>query len=253
MNVDGKEMKSKWKTSVISGPTSTYVKWMQPPFNPNIPTLIQQLYATTHNTFALMQSIVQMFRGFAQMVESTYMTTDSSFFAMGLFAMVRLFRGLITGQLAAPSKPQRPKPSKKLLIFFLIALFGIPFLMHRIIRSLSPRLPPPNHLPNEQVIDPSNLVFARPGFAFNTKDSVKLALRAGGIVAILGTVDPVTGVRGALWIESLLEAPCSQLSNRVLISPIRSINYLTIHLILLLPIRISPNEYLFTTREEELV
>ncbi|KAF8493594.1 hypothetical protein BU17DRAFT_103824 [Hysterangium stoloniferum] len=233
MNVDGKEMKSKWKTSVISGPTSTYVKWMQPPFNPNIPTLIQQLYATTHNTFALMQSIVQMFRGFAQMVESTYMTTDSSFFAMGLFAMVRLFRGLITGQLvndsvmhnefssyldrppgSPPPNPNAPKPSKKLLIFFLIALFGIPFLMHRIIRSLSPRLPPPNHLPNEQVIDPSNLVFARPGFAFNTKDSVKLALRAGGIVAILGTVDPVTGVRGALWIESLLEAPCSQLSNQ---------------------------------------
>ncbi|KAF8508312.1 hypothetical protein BU17DRAFT_70863 [Hysterangium stoloniferum] len=133
----------------------------------------KHLYATTHNTFALMQSIVQMFRGFAQMVESTYMTTDSSFFAMGLFAMVRLFRGLITGQLvndsvmhnefssyldrppgSPPPNPNAPKPSKKLLIFFLIALFGIPFLMHRIIRSLSARLPPPNHLPNEQVIDP---------------------------------------------------------------------------------------------------
>ncbi|KAF8511417.1 hypothetical protein BU17DRAFT_22664, partial [Hysterangium stoloniferum] len=52
------------------------------PFNPNIPTLTQQLEATTHNTFALMQGIVQMFGGFAQMLERIYMTTDSSFFLL---------------------------------------------------------------------------------------------------------------------------------------------------------------------------
>ncbi|KAF8511405.1 hypothetical protein BU17DRAFT_54676, partial [Hysterangium stoloniferum] len=46
---------------------------------------------------------------------------------------------------------------------------------------------------------PSKLVFARAVFAFNTKDPVELALREGEIVAILGTVDPVTDVEGAWW------------------------------------------------------
>jgi len=55
---------------------------MAPGFDPNNASLTQQLEATTHSTFALIQSIVQTFGGFAQMLESTFMATHSSFFAM---------------------------------------------------------------------------------------------------------------------------------------------------------------------------
>jgi len=200
---------------------------------PNNQSLTQQLESTTHSTFALLQSIVQTFGGFAQMLESTFMATHSSFFAMvgvaeqlgqlrnalgsvlGLFGMIRWLRGLITGRPndggmsdefgnflnrppgAPPPNPNAPRPSKKPLIFFLLAIFGVPFLMHRLIRHLSSRLPPPQN-PNE-IIDPNKLVFARAVYAFDTKDPVELGLREGEIVAILGTADPATGVEGEWW------------------------------------------------------
>ncbi|KIJ42346.1 hypothetical protein M422DRAFT_105884, partial [Sphaerobolus stellatus SS14] len=207
---------------------------MQPPgFDPNNSSLSQQLEASTHSTFALIQSIVQTFGGFAQMLESTFMATHSSFFAMvgvadqlgqlrnalgsvfGLFGLLRWLKSLITGRPndggmggefndfirrppGAPlPNPNAPKPSKKPLVIFLLAIFGIPFLMHRLIRHLSSRLPPPQN-PN-QAIDPSKLVFARAAYAFDTKDAVELGLRAGEIVAILGTTDPVTGLEGEWW------------------------------------------------------
>jgi len=205
---------------------------MQPQgYDMNNPSLTQQLEATTHSTFALLQSIVQTFGGFAQMLESTYMATHSSFFAMvgvadqfgqlrnalgtvlGLFGMVRWLKGIITGRpsnvmtdefgsfLTRPPgaplpNPNAPKPSKKPILFFLLAIFGVPYVMHRLIRHLSARLPPPN---THQVLDPSKLVFARAAYAFETKDPVELALREGEMVAILGTTDPVTGVEGEWW------------------------------------------------------
>lgn len=207
---------------------------MAPGFDPNNPSLAQQLEATTHSTFALIQSIVQTFSGFAQMLESTFMVTHSSFFAMvgvadqfgqlrnalgtvlGLFGIVRWLKELVTGRpsdgglhaefgsfLTRPSgspppnqNPNTPKPSKKPLMFFLLAICGIPFLMHRLIRHLAARLPPP---PTTQPLDPSKLVFARAAYAFETRDPVELGLREGEIVAVLGTADPLTGVEGEWW------------------------------------------------------
>jgi peroxin-13 len=205
---------------------------LQPPgYDHNNPSLTQQLEATTQSTFALLQSIVQTFGGFAQMLESTYMATHSSFFAMvgvadqfgqlrnalgtvlGLFGAVRWLKRVITGRSAdgmtdefgnflnrppgaLPPNPNAPKPGKKPIIFFLLAVLGIPYLMHRLIRHLSMRLPPPTQ---HQVLDPSKLVFARAAFAFETKDPVELALREGEMVAVLGTTDPVTGVEGEWW------------------------------------------------------
>jgi len=208
---------------------------MPPPgFDPSNPSLTQQLEATTHSTFALIQSIVQTFGGFAQMLESTFMATHSSFFAMvgvadqfgqlrnalgtvlGLFGMVRWLKGLVTGRGsdgglrdefgsfmnrppgAPPPNPNAPKPSKKPVIFFLLAIFGIPYLMHRLIRNLSARLPPPPGAQHLQ-LDPSKLVFARAAYAFDTKDPVELSLREGEMVAVLSKADPVTGVEAEWW------------------------------------------------------
>ncbi|KAF8498818.1 hypothetical protein BU17DRAFT_102961 [Hysterangium stoloniferum] len=74
MNVDGKEVKSKSKTpSFISGPTSTYLEWMQPPFNLNNPKLTQPLEANIQSTFEHIPNMVQRFGGFSQMLEITHM------------------------------------------------------------------------------------------------------------------------------------------------------------------------------------
>ncbi|KIJ49709.1 hypothetical protein M422DRAFT_28071 [Sphaerobolus stellatus SS14] len=207
---------------------------MPPPmYDPTNASLTQHLEATTQSTFTLLHSIVQTFGGFAQMLESTFMATHSSFFAMvgvaeqfgqlrnalgavlGLFGMIRWLKSLITGLPpdglmrdefgnfinrppgAPPVDPNAPRPSKKPLIAFLLAIVGLPFLMHRLIRHLSSRLPAPQNL--NQPIDPTQYVFARATYAFNTKNPVELGLRAGEIVAILRTTDPVTGVESEWW------------------------------------------------------
>lgn len=50
------------------------------PGDPNNPSLTQSWNQSTAATFQIMESIVGAFGGFAQMLESAYMTTHSSFF-----------------------------------------------------------------------------------------------------------------------------------------------------------------------------
>lgn len=206
---------------------------MQPgaPFDPNQPTLTQTLESTTQNTFALLHSIVQTFGGVAQMLESTFFATHSSFFAMvgvvdqigqlraalgsvlGLFGLVRWMRDLVTGRRAAggmqgefrdfvngrPVQPQGagqpPRASKKPLVIFLLAIFGIPYAMHKLVRMLVERqqalaeqqqgaLPP---------LDPSQLTFARALYPFEASSPAELALKENEIVAVMGKLDPATG------------------------------------------------------------
>lgn len=213
------------------------------PMDPNNPSLFQQVGASTGQTFALIQSIVQTFGGFAQMLDSTFMATQSSFFAMlgvaeqfahlrgalsqvfGVFGLVAWLRSWWKGEktnmsdefkrfLRSPPPPQNgpnsgsaPKPSKKPLIFFLLAVFGLPYAMHRLIKHLSQNLPqqPGQGLPGQPQtiapapIDPSKLSFARASYAFATTDPVELALAKGEIVAVLSTQDPSTGAEGEWW------------------------------------------------------
>jgi len=200
--------------------------------DPNNPSLAQQVGSSTSQTFALIQSIVQTFGGFAQMLDSTFMATQSSFFAMlgvaeqfgqlrgalsqvlGVFGLVAWLRGWWKGDKAsmteefkrflsnpqpqggAPGAPP-PKPSKKPLFIFLLAIFGLPYLMHRLIKQLSARLPSPEQ--QQAAIDPSKLSFARAVHAFATQDPVELALGKGEIVAVLSTLDPTTGAEGEWW------------------------------------------------------
>jgi len=211
----------------MGGPTGM----MGGPMDPNNPSLTQQLESSTQQTFAILQSIVQTFGGFAQMLESTFMATHSSFFAMigvaeqlgnlrnalgtvlGLFGLLRWIKDTITGQRSrqggmggefkdfvnrppgAPlPNPNAPRPSRKPLVIFLAAMFGIPYLMHRLIRSLQSRLPPP-----PPVLDPNNLQFARAIYPFTTSEGAELALNKGDIVAILQTTDPLSGLEGEWW------------------------------------------------------
>lgn len=213
---------------------------MPPMFNndPNNSSLTQTMESTTQQTFALLQAIVQTFGGFAQMLESTFMATHSSFFAMvgvaeqlgqlrhalgtvlGLFGLVRWVREMLTGRRPADASlrhefkafVQRPPgaappipgqaPSRKPLIFFLIAVLGVPYAMHRLIKSMAARLPPTaaGVGPNGTIVDPSQLSFARAVHAFAAKDHVELPLQQGDIVAILSTVsDANSGTEGEWW------------------------------------------------------
>lgn len=54
------------------------------PNNPNNQSLTQTWNQSTAATFQIMESIVGAFGGFAQMLESAYMTTHSSFFGESL-------------------------------------------------------------------------------------------------------------------------------------------------------------------------
>ncbi|KAI0764047.1 Peroxin 13, N-terminal region-domain-containing protein [Trametes elegans] len=225
------------------------------PFDPANPSLTQTLESTTQTTFALLHSIVQTFSGVAQMLESTFMATHSSFFAMvgvvdqfgqlrnalgsvlGLFGLVRWMRDLLTGrrpgsgalrgefrdfvngrpvQGAGAGAPAPPKASKKPLVIFLLAIFGVPYAMHKLLRVLAERqqqqqaqlaggagaglgpLPP---------LDPSQLTFARALYPFDASSPAELALKENEIVAVMGKLDPATGaevdprieVEGSEW------------------------------------------------------
>lgn len=215
-------------------------------------SLTAQLSNTTQHTFQLLHSIVQTFGGFAQMLESTFMATHSSFFAMvgvidqfatlrdvlgqvlGVFGLIRWAKGVLSGEGVVPKSAMTdefnhfvnrppgapvlppgvkpPKPSKKPVIVFLLAIFGIPYLMHRIIRRLAERpvvLPPgadpsnPQALtlaPNgEQMLDPSKLSFAHALYPFSTNQTHELNLKKGDIIAILSRSDPVTGLESEWW------------------------------------------------------
>lgn len=215
------------------------------PFDPNNPSLGQSLESTTQHTFALLHSIVQTFSGVAQMLESTFMATHSSFFAMvgvieqfgqlrnalgsvlGLFGLVRWMRDLITGRSSHGSgamrgefrdfvngrpvqgpQPPAPKASKKPLIIFLLAIFGVPYAMHKLIRMLTERqqaqiasgqiqgpLPP---------LDPSQLTFARALYQFEASSPAELSLKENEIVAIMGKLDPATGAE----VDPRIEVRC---------------------------------------------
>lgn len=206
------------------------------------PSATQALESTTQQTFALLHSIVQTFAGVAQMLESTFVATHSSVFAMagvvdqfaqlrnalgsvlGLFGLLRWMREMLTGRRGAPGAgvlrgefrdfvdgrpiqgpagPPPPRPSRKPLVFFLLAIFGVPWAMHRLVRLLNERQRqlaaaaaagqpgvPGQPLPP---LHPSDLQFARAKFEFRPEAPAELALKENELVAVLGKLDPRTG------------------------------------------------------------
>lgn len=180
-----------------------------------------QLAAGTAATFQLIESIVGAFSGFAQMLESTYMATHSSFFAMvgvaeqlahlrqylgDIFSVVALWRLIkrVFGwgpqqdpsinaqqfqqfQQQGQGAPTGAKPSKKPLVIFLLTVFGLPWLMTKLIRIISAQsssqqaaLPP-----QQEVLDPSKLTFVRAAYPFTSISPNELSLTTDDIVAVL--------------------------------------------------------------------
>ncbi|KAL9107646.1 MAG: hypothetical protein Q9227_007453 [Pyrenula ochraceoflavens] len=222
------------------------------PGNPNDPNSLTNAYnQSTQATFQTVESIVGAFGGFAQMLESAYMATHSSFFAMvsvaeqlgnlrntlgsvlGIFTLLRWCRTLIaklTGRpppadatsltpsafasyigssppSSSPSNPNAtPRPSRKPLVMFLLMVFGLPYLMGKLIRSLAShqqqqeeqnRLQQSQQQPGSNSggpIDPSKLDFCRALYDYTpatTTEGLDLPVKKGDLVAVLSKSDPM--------------------------------------------------------------
>jgi peroxin-13 len=107
------------------------------------------------------------------------------------------FREFVNGRpVQGPrSGPPAPKPSKKPLIIFLLAVFGVPYAMAKLINILNERAKQQQGQLGVQLgpLDPSSLTFARALYPFSATSPAELQLKENEIVAIMGKLDPNTG------------------------------------------------------------
>ncbi|KAM6492165.1 hypothetical protein JOM56_011889 [Amanita muscaria] len=112
------------------------------------------------------------------------------------------FRDFVNGKpVQGPSNvQQRQRASKKPLYIFLLAIVGIPYAMSKLIQVLQRRAQEeaaasgailPGQLPP---LDPSSLTFARALYPFAASNQTELTLKENDIVAIMGKLDPRTGM-----------------------------------------------------------
>lgn len=108
------------------------------------------------------------------------------------------------GRKSPPGTPgHQPKPSRKPLMFFLLAAFGIPFVMSKVIRSLaaSQEQEERKRLEASAPLDPSQLEFCRVLYDFTPQDNIQgvdLAVKKGDFIAILSKTDP-NGIPSEWW------------------------------------------------------
>ncbi|KAJ5475285.1 Peroxisomal membrane protein PEX13 [Penicillium diatomitis] len=153
--------------------------------------------------------------------------------ALGIFTIIRWFRTLIAKITGRPppadataltpaafaafmggrsasgtlpdGSPAPAKPSKKPFFMFLIAVFGLPYLMGKLIKALArsqeeeakrrQQMIGPNGEPQSGVMDPAKLDFCRVLYDYSpeTQESngIDLAVKKGDIVAVLSKSDPM--------------------------------------------------------------
>lgn len=99
-----------------------------------------------------------------------------------------------------------PKPSKKPFFFFIVAVFGLPYLMGKLIRALASRQESEERRRIDSAggvdvfapggaasMDPSKLEFFRATFDFTpeVQGGVELEVKKGDLVAVLSKCDPM--------------------------------------------------------------
>lgn len=134
---------------------------------------------------------------------------------LGIFTIVRWAKALVAkvtgrplpasaGDLTPTSFAQfegrggigMPKPSKKPFFFFIAAVFGLPYLMGKLIRALASRQEEEERrrlLENPATVDPSQLEFCRVTFDFTPEaaNGIELEVKKGDLVAVLSKSDPM--------------------------------------------------------------
>ncbi|ORY33693.1 Peroxin 13, N-terminal region-domain-containing protein [Naematelia encephala] len=196
------------------------------------PNLTSSLQQSTAPAFAVIESLVTAFTSLAQLVESTYMATHSSFFAMvgvadqlgslktylgqvlGVFSILRLGRRLLNwlrgrkvrtdgwanewSTAAGGDISQRP--SSKPLVLFLLSAVGLPWLMSRLVKLLIATTQQQQIADGTGNVDPSKLVFARAHWEFKPSEEWELPLGRDEIVAVLERRDGATdGTERGWW------------------------------------------------------
>jgi peroxin-13 len=185
------------------------------------PSLTGAMQQQTAPAFAVIESIVTAFTSLAQLVESTYMATHSSFFAMvgvadqlgslktylgqvlGVFSIMRLGRRILNwlrGKKSGPEKgwanewsrglgpngAEAPRPSAKPLLLFLLSAIGLPYLMSRLVKLLiASQQQQAGAIDASGQIDPTKLTFARARWEFKPNEEWELGLQPDEIVAVL--------------------------------------------------------------------
>lgn len=111
------------------------------------------------------------------------------------------------GMLGPDGKPTPPRPSKKPFIVFLLAVFGLPYLMGKLIKALAKSQEEANAhaqamqggADGKQGLDPSKLDFCRVLYDFppqeaiangNFNQGLDLEVKKGDLVAVLDKSDP---------------------------------------------------------------
>lgn len=210
------------------------------PGGPEDMSLTQRMEASTAAGFHMIESVVGAFGGFSQMLESTFFATHSSFMAMvgvveqfgnlrnylgqvlSVFALIRWIRHLwykITGKRPSvnPNEltpgnfqqyQENTKYSRRPILFFILAVFGVPYLMHKFIQVISRRhqeqrqldgsIPPESAGNNNEInttpivqtnSSPQNFEFCRALYDFKGESSVELSFTKGEIIAVLSKTD----------------------------------------------------------------
>ncbi|CAG8486841.1 8899_t:CDS:2 [Paraglomus occultum] len=215
------------------------------PGGPEELSLTQRMEASTAAGFHMIESIVNAFGGFAQMLESTFFATHSSFMAMvgvveqfgnlrnylgqvlSIFALIRWIRRLyykLTGRQQPVNAnelnsanfqqfQQQRQYSRRPLVLFVLAVFGIPYLMHRLIQIVSDRqrqtgssqLPDVTAplMPGDQTrVSAQNLEFCRAMYDFKGEAPGELSFKRGDLVAILNKFD-AGGLPSPWWLGRL--------------------------------------------------
>ncbi|EXJ78081.1 hypothetical protein A1O3_09242 [Capronia epimyces CBS 606.96] len=223
------------------------------PGDPNNQSLTQTWNQSTAATFQIMEGIVGAFGGFTQMLESAYMTTHSSFFAMvsmaeqlgnlrqtlgsilGIYTLMRWVRTLLAKLTGRPppadataltpanfssflsggrapatlpdGSPAPPRPSKKPFVIFALAVFGLPYLLGKVIRAMAKSQEEEQRRQQEQMtlsytnpngeqvpIDPRKLDFCRVVYDYTPAPNsagMDLQVKKGDFVAVLSKTDPM--------------------------------------------------------------
>lgn len=198
------------------------------------PSLTQTLTNSTQSTFQLLQSLVMTFSGFSQLLESTFMMTHSSFFTfvqlidqfnffkfsigkiLSLFDLIKWTkRALGVGSSSStngeswgdsfksfdPNDSTRlnnnkpPRPSRKPIVIFFLTIFGIPYLMNKLIKAIAARQAKQEALRLSQdpqaaliSIDPNQLTFVKSIHPYHSTQPQELNFNQSEIIAVLSPV-----------------------------------------------------------------